>query len=482
MVGKGRELDWSFDALGAFARWPGDRPAVFLHSGRVEQRWARYSVLAEPVGYYQLLDHTTEQRAHPGHRIGQSKWIGHHPCPVSSLTHAPFSDLRALLDAPGIWIGYLSYDLGRWIEKLPSYAEADRNWPIIELGYCPGWLTWDGVEHAWSAHGAWADDPACIPDLINAPDVAIQADNPPYQCGEPQSVFSRGAYEQAVSTALEYIGAGDVFQVNLAQRFSAEFDGAFPLAQRALFNTLATGSPAWYGAYLELGRRTENAGGKEPQRVIASTSPELFLEVDAEHKVVTRPIKGTRPACVDPGILRESEKDCAELNMIVDLMRNDLGRVCEYGSVRVKDGRAIESHPTVHHGVATIDGKLADSKDIVDLLRATMPGGSVTGAPKVRTMEIIDELEPVRRGPYCGCIGMLSAEHSCLNIAIRTMLIESSGAEQRSDQKGGRVDFSVGGGIVADSDPASEYEETLDKAEAMLSALGVQRPNSMVRT
>ncbi len=153
--------------------------------------------------------------------------------------------------------------------------------------------------------------------------------------------------------------------------------------------------------------------------------------------------------------------------MIVDLMRNDLGRVCQFGSIQVTDPRSIESHPTVHHGVATIEGDLQPSMDQFDLLRATMPGGSITGAPKVRAMQIIDELEPVRRGPYCGSMGYLSANHgSCLNIAIRTMLLEQISEQQC------RIDYSVGGGIVSDSDPADEYEETRTKARGMEAALG----------
>ena len=159
--------------------------------------------------------------------------------------------------------------------------------------------------------------------------------------------------------------------------------------------------------------------------------------------------------------LRRSAKDQAELNMIVDLERNDLGRVCEIGSVKVTEPRVIEEHPTVYHGAATIEGMLRPDVSLVDLLRATFPGGSITGAPKIRAMQIIDELEPTRRGPYCGAIGYLSVDgHMQFNIAIRTMIV-----------KDGLIHIPVGGGIVADSDPASEYEETLVKAAAMFDAL-----------
>jgi anthranilate/para-aminobenzoate synthase component I len=182
-------------------------------------------------------------------------------------------------------------------------------------------------------------------------------------------------------------------------------------------------------------------------------------------RVVTRPIKGTRPRGV--GMREEllrSEKDQAELNMIVDLERNDLGRVCEVGSVRVTQTRAIEEHPTVYHGVATVEGRLREDVGLVELLRATFPGGSVTGAPKIRAMEIIEELEPVRRGPYCGAIGWIGAGGAMeFNVAIRTMVV-----------KGGTVYMPVGGGIVADSVPEREYEETIVKARAMFDAVGVK--------
>lgn len=212
----------------------------------------------------------------------------------------------------------------------------------------------------------------------------------------------------------------------------------------------------------------------EARRSLASVSPELFLQVDAQGNVMTRPIKGTRPADVDVSELLNSAKDIAELTMIVDLIRNDLGRVCDYGSVRVLDPRSIESHPTVHHGVAAIVGRLHPEKDIVDLLRATMPGGSITGAPKIRAMQIIDELEPHIRGPYCGAMGMIGRDELCFNIAIRTAMIE-----QCSDN-GMHIQWHAGGGIVADSDPAAEFEETSAKAAAVVKALPAARPNHAV--
>jgi para-aminobenzoate synthetase component 1 len=260
------------------------------------------------------------------------------------------------------------------------------------------------------------------------------------------------AYESAVARAVEYIRAGDVFQVNLSQRFSA----GLRERPRAIYERLRERFPAKYGAYLAY-----------DDHALLCNSPELFLQVsnrDGRRHVITRPIKGTRPR--RPGMeeeLRRSMKDQAELNMIVDLERNDLGRVCEVGSVRVTEPRAIEAHPTVYHGVATVEGVLREDVSFVDLLRATFPGGSVTGAPKIRAMEIIEELEPTRRGPYCGAIGYIAANGEMeFNVAIRTMIV-----------KGGLVHIPVGGGVVADSTPEAEYEETIVKARAMFEALGV---------
>jgi para-aminobenzoate synthetase component 1 len=447
MLQGGVPLDWSFDPLEALRRWPHERKVVLLHSGRFHPRWARWSILAEPAGTYRFDPE------------GRSAWIGAPPAGWSaSFRHKPFADLRqVVLGADELWIGYLSYDLGRWIENLPSRARDDRAWPLIDLARCPGYLVYDGRDGRWQAFGNWRDGTRPPLDRCEPRTAALRAST-------PRSLVSRSAHEASVATALEYIAAGDVFQVNLAHRFTAQFDASDPDARRTLFCKLAGISPAWYGAYLET---ADDPAASSTGRVIASTSPELFLHLDHSGRVTSRPIKGTRPASVDPAELCRSEKDTAELNMIVDLVRNDLGRVCDYGSVTVDQPRMIESHPTVHHGVATIGGRLHRSRDVVDLLRATMPGGSVTGAPKIRAMQIIDELEPVRRGPYCGCIGFLSRRAACMNIAIRTMQIEP-------DHR--RLDYSVGGGIVADSDPGAEYDETIDKAAAMVSALRSQTP------
>ncbi len=465
-----RTLDWSFDPQEALRRWPLDRPVALLHSGRAHPRWARRSLLAGPSLGYRFVETS------PG--VGESRWVGpgSPPAQVGALSHRPFADLRALLKAPGLWVGYLSYDLGRWIEGLPRSAAADRRWPIVDLRYCPWWLEHDAASGRWTLHGeAGADGP---PDLGAMGALRAREDEGAFEAGDPVSLFEPEAYRGAVQACIDAISRGDAFQINLAQRFTAGFRGPWPAAARDLYLALSGVSPAWYGAHLEL---ADEADGRQPHRALLSTSPELFLEVGDDGEVITRPIKGTRPASCPAQELLESGKDQAELNMIVDLMRNDLGRVCDYGSVRVTHAREIESHPTVHHGVATISGRLHASHDLADLLRATLPPGSVTGAPKVQAMRVIEELEPARRGPYCGVLGWLRGERACLSVAIRTLLVETApplipGSPLRWDdpagiEESGRVDFSVGGGVTAESGPALEHQETLDKAAAAMAAL-----------
>ena len=317
------------------------------------------------------------------------------------------------------WVGYLSYELGRLFENLPPRCSDDLRLPLFLFA------RHDLQKHSAADESTFAK-PATIPLRSN---------------------FTRPAYESAVARAIEYIRAGDVYQVNLSHRFTS----GMTANPAEIYQRLRQATPAQFGACLAFG-----------DFALLSNSPELFFSVHPDRRIVTRPIKGTRPRL--PGmeiVLRDSLKDQAELNMIVDLERNDLSRICRIGSVKVTQERTIEAHPTVYHGVATVEGVLRDNIQFSDLLRAIFPGGSVTGAPKIRAMQIIDELETVRRGPYCGAIGYLAPGGRMeFNMAIRTMIVAD-----------GLVHMSVGGGIVADSDPAAEYEETLVKARAMLAAL-----------
>ena len=269
------------------------------------------------------------------------------------------------------------------------------------------------------------------------------------------SNFSRDDYLKAVARAVEYVHAGDVFQVNLAQRLLAPYKGN-PLE---LYGRLRSRNPAPFACYFDLG-----------QSQILSASPERFLQVSPDGNVSTKPIKGTRRRGATPeeeaellSDLTTNPKDRAENIMIVDLLRNDLGRVCDFGTVQVTKLCEVETYPFVHHLVSEVLGKLKPGQTPFDLLHAAFPGGSVTGAPKVRAMQIIAELEPTARGAYCGTIGYLGFN----GVFDSNILIRTFTAQQ------GWVQFPVGGGIVADSDPATEYDETLHKAAGLLRALEI---------
>lgn len=353
-------------------------------------------------------------------------------------------------------VGYLGYDLCHLVEDVPSTAADDLGLPDMYLGLYDVVAVYDHhAQRAWivaeSRAGERADRLAHVLQHGAAGAQPASADAASAGGGLERN-FTRRDYLEAVTQAKEYIAAGDIFQVNLSQRFSLPWPGsAFDLYLR-----LRRLNPAPFAAFLSF-----------PDLAVASSSPELFLQARGR-EVITRPIKGTRPRGATPAEderlrqeLLASEKDRAELLMITDLERNDLGRVCQFGSVRVPDLRVVETYATVHHLVATVAGALREEVDAVDLLRATFPGGSITGAPKVRAMEIIDELEPTARGVYTGAIGHLGFDGSVtLNVAIRTIVVTHGWAH-----------YQVGGGIVADSDAAAEYQETLDKGKALTQAL-----------
>ncbi|MCL4741104.1 MAG: anthranilate synthase component I family protein [Phycisphaerales bacterium] len=335
------------------------------------------------------------------------------------------------------WIGWLSYDLGRWIEPAADGGggAAAGDAPLIEL-------------HRFTDH---------LP--INEPRPSGSG-----LLATLRSATGRAAFMAAVERALEHIRAGDAYQVNLAHALRGRFTGS----TRDLYAALAAAARPEHGVYVE------SAPGPTHWAVL-SLSPELFLCFDpATRRVVTRPMKGTRPAHADPDELMHAPKDRAELAMIVDLMRNDLGRVCEFGSIRVDVPRRVERHATGAAGVlqatATVSGTLRGGVTLGGLLAATFPPGSVTGAPKVRAMRIIDSLEGFRRGPYCGATAVIDdAGRAVFGVAIRTAVVAG-----RADANGRFTDaafeYAVGAGIVADSDPEGEWRETLDKAGPLRAA------------
>ncbi|KKM08951.1 aminobenzoate synthetase [Clostridiales bacterium PH28_bin88] len=363
-------------------------------------------------------------------------------------------------------VGYFGYDLNLQVERLPSINPDDLEVPDCLLGFYDSVIIYDHRENRVYIAGTGLPETDLAKALQkaqekihelklrieNASFTGVELPDPPPGGVLLTSNFTREAYCRAVQRAIDYIYAGDIYQVNLSQRFTAEFAGD----PAGLYRHLRDINPAPFASFLNF-----------HDVVVVSSSPERFLKLTGG-MVETRPIKGTRPRGKTPEedrALREelcnSVKDRAELVMIVDLERNDLGRVCEPGSVQVTELFTLEEYATVYHLVATIKGKLREDKDVIDLLKASFPGGSITGAPKIRSMEIIEELEPTKRNIYTGSIGYLGFDGDAdLNIVIRTIIIKDNKAY-----------FQVGGGIVADSVPEKEYQETLDKAKALMRAL-----------
>jgi para-aminobenzoate synthetase component 1 len=442
----------------AWCRAFADRPGLTLFDSALkDQRLGRYSFLG--IDPFARLEADRS-----GVRLNGAAAGGDPFDSIGALCEQygvePRSDLPPFLTGLA---GYFGYGLRHHVERVPRHARADIAWPDLVLGLYDLVLAIDHAEsRAWllasgypetssrtrreraEARIAWARE-----RLRRAPQtspaswaIAAKPDLTPVE------------FKNAVRRTIDYIEAGDIYQANITQRFRARLPSGFD--RLSLYQALRTRNPATFGAYLDFGATA-----------ILSSSPERFLKV-ADGRVETRPIKGTRPRGRGPvedkalaAELLASAKDRAENLMIVDLLRNDISRVCKVGSVNVPTLFGLESYATVHHLVSVVAGELAQGRSAVDLLRACFPGGSVTGAPKIRAMEIIAELEPTARGPYCGAIGYLSADGSMdSNIVIRTYCLQ-----------GQDLTFQVGGGIVADSDPQAEYEESLDKAKALIEVL-----------
>jgi para-aminobenzoate synthetase component 1 len=438
------------------------RDLVFLDSARRHPTLGRYSFIA----------------ADPIHRItaeaGRTRIDG------QAFAGSPFDAMRDLLarypverraDLPPFQTGLagaFGYGLRHEVEAVPAHGVRDHGFPDLQLGYYDLVIAVDHAERRAfvlssgypeaapearrtraNARIAWAQ--ARLEAGVAPPEMAWSIDVAPD--------LDPARFRAMIRRTIDYIEAGDIYQANITQRFQAplpaEFHGS-GLERLALYRALRERNPATFAAFLDFGRTA-----------ILSSSPERFLKL-VDGGIETRPIKGTRPraddAAADAALAREllaSEKDRAENLMIVDLLRNDLGRTAKLGSVKVPVLFGLESYATVHHLVSVVTAELEAGRDAVDLLRLAFPGGSVTGAPKIRAMEIIAELEPTARGPYCGAIGYLSADGAMdTNIVIRTCLID-----------GDRISFQVGGGIVADSDPEAEWQESLTKARALIETL-----------
>jgi para-aminobenzoate synthetase component 1 len=467
------------DPLAALRACRGLPHAALLLSALDTHPAGRHSILAfEPLLTASLRGRELELRRFDA---GASGGDPGSPAVERRAVRDPFEALRMLAPAGAVRpaveglpfaggvIGYLGYGLRRAVESIPEAPPDPLGQPDAWLGLYDGAALFDHRERRVFAlaTGMGARDETeraaraatRLGRIRGHLDAAAAGGGAAAPGGSPAAarpralVIPEADYLRRVRRVLDDIAAGDVYQVNLSHRVECP-DPGDPVE---LFVRLSRRNPAPFAAYLDCGRFQ-----------VACASPERFVALHGD-RAWSSPIKGTRPRGGDPArdaalarALAASAKDRAENVMIADLVRNDLGRVCASGSVRVDALCAVESFATVHHLVSTVSGRLRSGADRVDLLRALFPGGSMTGAPKVRAMEIIDELEGEERGIYAGAIGHLSADGRMdFNIVIRTILVQD-----------GRASFRVGGGIVADSDPRAEYRETLDKAAALLDALG----------
>lgn len=453
------ELQQSFvDTVRNFAHLPG---TVALLSGG-ESDCARYNVLGV-TPWLTLRGSTSEVSVECN---GRSSLVSEQPLSALRQVLRRYTTMPEPLDSPisaGL-LGYFAYDLKDCIEDLPRTSVDDLNLPAMYLVAPSILLVEDLVARQTFVH---------VP-ILSSEDVAIDqlrdferqlaapiapTRNAELRGGALKSGFTCNEYKSAVEAIRDYIVRGHVYQVNMSQRFAADFQGD-PFE---LFARLFARNPAPFFGYI-------NAGDHQ----IVSTSPERFIQMTGK-ALETRPIKGTRPRGKTPeedarlrSELEDSLKDDAELSMIVDLLRNDLGKVCQAGSVRVTQHKRLEAYENVFHLVSFVNGERDDDKDAVDVIEATFPGGSITGCPKIRSMEVIDELEPVRRHIYTGSIGYLSFHETMdLSIAIRTATVSQ-----------GRLLFSVGGGVVYDSDPLEEFNETLHKGRTLMQAFDEALPMS----
>ncbi len=445
----------------------GEAPVVLLDSAGGSPRLARRHYLAwDPVFRLRARRGIVSVTAGAGVRregVPRARALADQAGALTAL--APFEALRqatrlAMLDAsdPDLpeaeaLVGLLSYDAVRYLERLPDSVRDDLGIPDIDV-FLPGrLLRYDIasgeavlVDRLAADDGAAARVGEALKRARHPSPAALHGNDLPVF----RSTFTQAEYEEVVSRTREYVFAGDIFQANLSQRL----DLCYALPSLHLYDTLRTVNPSPFAGYLHFG-----------DYELISSSPERLVSLDAEGWAETRPIAGTRPrGSLTPEDLTDElnldPKDRAEHIMLVDLERNDLGKVCEYGTVRVDELMVNEFYSHVIHIVSNVRGHLYQSKDAVDLVKAMFPGGTITGCPKVRCMEIVDELETVRRGPYTGSFGWIAARRLDLNIIIRTLV-----------RKGDRLFLQAGGGIVADSVPVREYRETLHKAAGMLRAV-----------
>jgi anthranilate synthase component 1 len=442
----------------------GEAPHAFLlESVEGGERWGRYSF----IGVDPFLVMTC--------RGGEMSWEGDPPPPALAAGGSPLEVLRRVLeyyrtpDLPGLpplhsgAVGYLGYDVVRYLERLPQTTADDVGVPEMMLMFPRSLVVFDHLRQRMTVVSNVVEGDSYDQAVARAEEIVAALGRPlstrtleldPIEVTLPPSTMSRESYESAVQTAREHIFAGDIFQVVIAQRFSTPFT-ADPVD---VYRVLRLVNPSPYMFFL-----------RHPEIIVIGSSPEPLIKVQRGH-VTQRPIAGSRPRGAteeeDAALAAEllaDEKERAEHIMLVDLARNDVGRVCRWGSVHVDELMVVERYSHIMHLVSQVSGELADGASALDALYASFPAGTVSGAPKIRAMEIIDELEPTRRGPYAGVVGYFDFSgnlDTC--IALRTAYIA-----------GGRFHIQAGGGIVADSEPSKEWWESVNKAKALLTAAQV---------
>ena len=444
------------DPLAVFAAYEHLPYSLFFDSADLGHKDARYSF---------ILSHPIETIEAFGTQITITNWDGQtqeegNPFDILQSRMKNWckdvETVRGLPPFQGGAAGLFGYDLGRILEDLPEKAKSNPDMPDMAVGIYDSVIAFDHEKNqSWIITHAPDYDTAKRKQgyLLS---LAEHSETPPEQANTKlnwTANFSRHKYETTIQKVIDYIKKGDIFQANIAQRFDAELPEDFdPFAH---YMRLRRKNAAPFATFMNFGSVK-----------IASASPERFLS-SKQGLVFTQPIKGTRALSKDPTVdkqtrdtLQNSEKDRAENTMIVDLLRNDLSKACKTNSIKVHELCGLETFASVHHLVSTIRAELKKNKTAIDLLKGCFPGGSITGAPKIRAQQIIEELEPTRRGPYCGSAGYIGFDGSMdTNILIRTLVYDSDGVSLQS-----------GGGIVVDSNPAEEYQETLDKAAAMFTS------------
>lgn len=446
------EVSLNITPFELFSRIKPERGWMFFDSALQNVPYSRYSILAiEPSFIFSFTNNLLTK-----HNQSTETFETTNPIKIIKQTyyHLKKEHPALISDYEKFHIGfagYIAYDFGMMLENVQSTKPSNTNLPDLFFGFFESVLVYDRLTTKYTVYSI--KEPKEFLDFIFRRFEKKKNFTPSRRKPEIKSNFSKEEYISTVKQAKEYIEAGEIYQVNLSQQFFCETDED-PIQ---IYSRLRETNPAQFSALICV----------DENQWILSSSPELLFDL-ANKKVITKPIKGTirRGKSTEEdnelkSILLNSEKDTAELTMIVDLERNDLGKVSKAGSVRVNSLKKIETYASVHHLVSEIEGELAEGKDVFDLIEAIFPGGSITGAPKKRSMEIIDELEKCKRGVYTGSIGYIDLNgNSRFNIAIRTIVYDS-----------GKLYFNLGGGIVYDSDPEKEYEETLQKGKKIFAAI-----------